>query len=146
MNSKMISNLRTALAVCALTIAASAYPAAAQEQKVAVTVPFAFENGSQHLPAGSYVFTVESGHMISFRGAGRGGFAMTYPIDSPQLSQRGKVVFRHSGDRYYLGEIWIGGSTTASRRVKSRMEKHVEVAQLGMTPTNVEVAANEQPR
>ena len=143
-----VSKVHASLLACALAVAgfATAVPAVAQGQRFTVEVPFEFQNGAQHLPAGTYNINVESQHMISLRTASTGGFAMTNPTESSKVSQTGKVIFERYGDRYFLHEIKLAGSTSGVRCVKTRSEKQLQVAQLAVPPSNVELALNALPR
>jgi hypothetical protein len=144
--SKLHSSLLTGvLAIGALT---SASHAVAQEGLAAkVDVPFAFQNGSQHLPAGTYRIDLNSEHMIILRGTApnAAGVAMTNPEQRAKAQAKGTVVFRKYGDHYFLHEIWMPESTTGRKCVTSRAEqkeKELQIAETSAAPSNVELALN----
>jgi hypothetical protein len=145
---KPASNLKLRSALLACTFAATAFVshAFAQGQAMQVNVPFAFHNGSQHLPAGVYRVEVESNHVILLRGQSRSGFAITNPAITNTASSTGKVIFTRYGDQYYLSEVWPGGSETGEQCVKSRQEKEAQLAQNWAGPITRELALNKLPR
>lgn len=140
------STLRSSFLLCALAAGAflSTSHAVAQEQAVEVQVPFDFENGSQHLPAGKYRIDLTSEPLMLLRGsvAHSAGFAMTIPEIASKPPQRGKVVFHRVGNRYFLSEVWLAGESTGRVCVKSRREKRLQIAQSASATTNTELALN----
>ena len=141
-----ISKFRTALLACALAAMASTSYAFAQGQTMQVNVPFAFHNGSQHLPAGTYRVEIQSSYVLLLRGRSGSGFVMTNPAITSTAPAIGKVIFTRYGDQYYLSEVWPQGSGTGERCVKSRQEKEAQLAANWSGPTNRELALNRLPR
>jgi type IV secretory pathway protease TraF len=145
-----VSTLRNSLLLCALAAGAflTTSSAVAQEQAVVVQVPFAFENGTQHLPAGKYRIDLNSEPLMSLHGtvANSAGFAMTIPAITSKPSQRGKVVFHRYGNRYFLSEVWMAGESTGRVCVMSRREKNLQIAQNAAAITNTELALNAPAR
>jgi hypothetical protein len=143
--SKLHSSLLTGvLAIGALT---SASHAVAQELAAKVDVPFAFQNGSQHLPAGTYRIDLNSEHVIILRGTApnAAGVAMTNPEQRAKAQAKGTVVFRRYGDHYFLHEIWMPESTIGRKFVTSRAEqkeKQLQIGEISTAPSNVELALN----
>jgi hypothetical protein len=143
--SKLHSSLLTGvLAIGALT---SATHTVAQELAAKVDVPFAFQNGSQHLPAGTYRIDLNSEHVITLRGTApnAAGVAMTNPEQRAKAQAKGTVVFRRYGDHYFLHEIWMPESTTGRKCVTSRAEqkeKQLQIGEISTAPSNVELALN----
>jgi hypothetical protein len=143
--SKLHSSLLTGvLAIGALT---SATHTVAQELAAKVDVPFAFQNGSQHLPAGTYRIDLNSEHVIILRGTApnAAGVAMTNPEQRAKAQAKGTVVFRRYGDHYFLHEIWMPESTTGRKCVTSRAEqkeKQLQIGEISTAPSNVELALN----
>jgi hypothetical protein len=114
---------------------------------VQATVPFAFQNGSQHLPAGTYRIDLTSEHVVILRGTApdAAGVAMTNPEQRAKAQAKGTVVFRRYGDHYYLREIWMPESTTGRKFVTSRAEqkeKQLQIGENSPAPSNVELALN----
>jgi hypothetical protein len=115
------------------------------EGAVVVNVPFAFQNGSQHLTAGLYTIGIESNNMLVIRGELRSGFALTLLDDDTHPSKTTRVVFRKYGDQYFLHEVWIEGESSHTSLLPSKVEER-EIAANRTAPTGVVVAALEMPR
>jgi hypothetical protein len=81
-------------------------------------VPFAFNVGTKHLPAGTYEIKradFDSNFvMVSNRYTGETVLSM-YQRESPG-HVRNKLVFHHRGDQYLLSDIW-GGEGSAGMAV-----------------------------
>jgi hypothetical protein len=133
--------------VFAIGALASASHAVAQQTAAMVNVPFDFQSGSRHFPAGTYRIDLQLGHIMLLRGtaSNASGFAMTYPEQRLKAPETGKVVFQRYGDHAYIREVWIAGETTGYRCPTSREEKHDQKLQIAMNskaPSNAEVALN----
>ena len=150
MTHVFISKLRSSLLLGALAAGAfvSTSHAVAQGTTVQVQVPFAFENGSQHLPAGKYRIELQSEHLMFLRGtaANSAGFAMTIPDERLSPPQKGKVVFHKYRDHYFLSEVWVAGESTGRQCIAGRTEKELQIAQNASAPTHVELALNTSAR
>jgi hypothetical protein len=153
MTNVSISKLHSSLLMGVLAIGAlaSASHAVAQGTAVQVNVPFAFQNGSQHLPAGTYRIDLNSEHVMMLRGTtpDAAGFAITNPEQRSSSIDKGKVVFHRYGDHYYLRAVWIPGSDIGRKCVMStaeKREKQLQFAQNSTTPSNVEIALNASAR
>ncbi len=144
-----VSKVRAGLSAAVLMISsfASASYAHAQGREIKVNVPFAFENGSQHLPAGIYTIQMENEHVLLIRGAKASGLSMTNPQETLHAPQTSKVVFRKYGDQYFLREVWTAESTRHAQCTKSKAEKRLQIAR-NETPATQgeEVALLEMPR
>jgi hypothetical protein len=140
------SNLRNSLLLCALAAGAffSTSNAMAQDDAVVAVIPFAFENGSQHLPAGTYRIDLTSGPLMLLQGstAHSTGYAMTIEATASKTPQQGKIVFHRCGDRYFLSSVWLPNESTGRQVVKSRREKQLQIAQNAPAFTNTELALN----
>lgn len=149
MTHLVTSTLRSSLLLCALAAGAflSTSVATAQEQAVA-HIPFAFENGSQHLPAGTYRIDLTSGSLMLLRGtvANSAGFATTIPKIAFNPPQTGKVVFHRYGDRYFISEVWFAGESTGHVFMQSRAEKQLQIAKTAPAAGNPELALNRSSR
>ena len=145
--SKLNSILRSALlATLALTPLTASLHAQTAE-RVQVNVPFAFQNGSQVLPAGTYTLTMQSNQILLINGVDTGGLAISRKEDTGRTSEQGKVIFHRYGEKYFLSEVWRGGEaihtvcTKSTAEIKAaKMEKQSELAATRIAPTNVELA------
>ncbi len=135
-------SLRFAFALALLSPLPQAF---AQTRTVGVKVPFAFQNGSERLPAGTYYIAVQSDRTLLLRDAsGRThGLTMTMADQKLTAPTRSTVVFHREDGQYKLQSIWTAGNATGIRCLPIRSEKkrHVEV---GAVPAdnNTEVALN----
>ena len=110
------------------------------ENALIVNVPFAFQNGRQHLPAGLYTISMNNQHIAKIQGDSKSGFALTWFNEDSQPSKTSKVVFRKYGDQYFLHEIWLAGDTSYTYFLPSKAEK-LEISANRAAATNVVVAA-----
>ena len=150
MNTLLGSFFRAVLASSVLAVAAlvPASYARGQSPTLRVNIPFNFENGSQHLPAGNYSISSGSSHMTQLRSTKGGGFIMTLRETSSKAnpSSTGKVIFNKYGNRYFLHQIWEPGETSHLECVQSRAEKHVQLALAEAAHNGTEVATLEALR
>jgi hypothetical protein len=147
-NTRLNSILHSSLIACALTIGsfASTQSAAAQSptDMAEVNIPFAFQTATNHtLPAGQYRVVRESDHLILLRGPAKAAaFVTMNDAITLRAPNHGKLVFDHSGDKYYLRQIWTAGSSTGLECPKSRAEKESLLAQNKQAPETTELAFN----
>jgi hypothetical protein len=134
----------------AIAVLASSPAATAQSSgtTVKVNIPFAFQAGSQRLPAGIYHIDLMSGHEVLFRGEGRNasGFVLVHSAQTLKPASKGVVVFDRYGNRNYLHQIWTAGDSTGRECSKSRAEKETIQAETNQAPTLVELALIDEPR
>ena len=142
-NSALSSTiLSSAIAMGLLVSTASAQ--AQSSPKITATIPFAFQAGSRHMPAGLYNIYLLSQHVLLFRAAnGHGsGFFMVNPSYDGKVQERGRLVFHRYGDRYFLREVWEGGSNEGITCNASSEEKEILRAQNRPPATQTQVALN----
>jgi hypothetical protein len=147
MSTLQISKVRAIFLATILAGAPLAPASHAQdlEGTVIVNVPFAFQNGSQHLSAGLYTISMDYQHIAIIRGELGSGVAMAAFDEDRQPSKTTKVVFRKYGDQYFLDEIWVAGDTGHTYFLPSKQEK-LEISANMTATTSVVVAALEPPR
>jgi hypothetical protein len=146
MNSK-ISTFRSALLVAALAFAPVTASLHAQTaDRVQVNIPFAFQNGSTVLPAGTYTFA-DSNHILTVRGRVDSSLSLSRVEDSGSTAPKtGKVVFQRYGDKYFLREVWQANESNHTvviktiAEIKARKAFQVEIASTSTTPTTIEIA------
>jgi hypothetical protein len=146
-NTRLTSILSSALVACALMIGTLASPQVAPAQSstpvAEVTIPFAFQTGSQTLPAGKYRIDLESNHLILLRGPGQTeGFVEMHDTTKTRPADHGYIVFDRYGSKYFLRQIWTAGDTTGLECSKSRAEKETLQANDNQSPTSTELAFN----
>jgi hypothetical protein len=147
MSTIQVSKVRAILLAIIFAGAPLSPASHAQDLKTAVivNVPFAFQNGSQHLAAGRYTISMDYQHIASIRGESGSGFAMTGSDEERQPSTTTKVVFRKYGDQYFLREVWVAGDTSHTYFPTSKVER-LEISSNRTAPSTVVVAALEPPR
>jgi len=153
--TRFITILRSSLIACALTIGtlASTQMAAAQsgDGLALANIPFTFQTGNAHMPAGEYKVIRESDHLILLRGpANKADFIVMNDKTSATAPTKGKLVFHRYGDKYYLREIWTAESSHGLECPKSRAEKVSQSeslnAQNQSAPSTVELAFEVAPQ
>jgi hypothetical protein len=132
----------TACAAAILAVVSLAPASHAQDQTAfgKVNVPFAFETGLHHFEPGTYTISMETPNIVRINGATDSGLVMIQLGGDRQPATKSKLVFRKSGDRYFLGEIWIAEESGHLNAVKSKAERRLQVAGKQSEPTGVELA------
>jgi len=134
-----------------LCLAVSLPSAFAQpSQMLTVDLPFAFQVNNKQLPAGKYQVKAEAGHaVVLLRGVDckQAVLSLTTPIDSKKTRGDSTLVFSRYGDRYFLSQIWVGGSNSGRGLPTSAAEREVAQrwAKSGPKPTTEVVAFLGQP-
>lgn len=102
----MKRNLFATLSLGALSVLFTATSAYAQHA-VNATVPFAFNVGRTHLPAGTYTIKADPlSSMVTIRNCNNSATILA-PAQSQYPGEKNhKLVFRHANDQYFLAEIW----------------------------------------
>lgn len=95
-----------------------------------VTIPFDFYVAGKTLPAGQYHVgrSTEDSEGLVVRGTDglTGVFVLTRAIQTAELQQQSRLVFRRYGDQYFLGEVWISARSNGRELPKSRKERSVK--------------------
>lgn len=113
-----------------------------------VTIPFNFYVAGKTLPAGQYHVgrSTEDSEGLVLRGTDRrnGVFVLTRGIQTAEVQQQSRLVFRRYGDQYFLGEIWISARSTGRELPNSRKERLVRQgnSKLGAKPEKVAVVGD----
>ncbi len=136
----------------ALALVPSALPAQTAAPRTLVTVPFAFQVGSTHFAAGTYILSNPGEFLLSIQGKTRSALTMSSHESSKTPAPASKVVFYRYGDQYFLREVWMKGNIDHTYCLPSKAEEAVERRQSdnerASVPdhTNVEIALSEIPR
>ena len=148
MRIEMLKRL-TMLSTLVMVSALSAY--AQTGRQFTVTIPFNFYVAGKTLPAGQYMVgrsTEASPEGLVLRGTdGRAGvFVLTRGIQTEEVQQQSKLVFRRYGDQYFLGEVWISGRSSGRGLPSSRKERLIaqEVAKHGANLEKVSVVGDKR--
>jgi hypothetical protein len=104
-------------------------------------VPFAFNVGTKHLPAGTYEIKRADFDtnfvMVSNRNTGETVLSL-FQRETPSHANH-KLIFHHRGNQYFLSEIWGGDGTLGMAMPAVKAEQKTEVAS-NPTPKYVEIA------
>jgi hypothetical protein len=103
-------------------------------------VPFAFEMGSKHYPAGVYAIRMEDEHAILIRGTSVSGLALALVESNDSPAKHGQAVFHRYGDRYFLNAISITGKDRCVFIRRSREETDLQIAAGKTARANLEIA------
>ena len=131
-----------------LTVASLAPVAQAQDSGFAakVNVPFAFQTASgQHFGPGIYTISMNGQQTILVRGWKTSGLVMTQVANDGQPATKGKAVFTHYGDRYFLRAVWVAGESSHLLCSSSKAERQSQIAAV-KTPSTVDVALLQEGR
>ena len=106
-----------------------------------VNVPFAFETGSGHYPAGVYTLRMETPSVLMIRGVSKSGLVMMKTVDdNGQRAKSGVAIFHRYGNRYFLNEISATGETRHLHLQPSKAEKQMQIGASKTAPSTEEVA------
>ena len=102
----MKRNLFATLSLGAVSVLFTATGAYAQPG-VEATVPFAFNVGTTHLPAGTYTIKADLlRSSVTIRNTNNSATIFAHAQREYPGGKDHKLVFRHANDQYFLAEIW----------------------------------------
>jgi hypothetical protein len=131
------------LIAAVLAVASLASAAQAQDQDpgfaAKINIPFAFETSmGQHFAPGVYTISMNGEQTMLIRGA-TSGLMITQLANDGLPAVKGKAVFTHYGDKYFLRAVWVAGNNSHLFCGRSKAEHQLQVA-AAKTPTAVELA------
>ena len=105
------------LTIALLLGAVSVYTQAENVPFIKVSIPFNFTVGTQTLPAGDYTISDSAVHpqsVIWLQSSDGKNVAVvgTHPSYALDPSARTQLIFQHSGNEYFLSQIWTLGSSS----------------------------------
>jgi hypothetical protein len=104
-------------------------------------VPFAFNVGTTHMPAGTYKIkrAAFDSNFIMVSNINTGDTVLSlFRRETPSRVNH-KLIFHHRGNQYFLAEIWGGEGSPGMAVPVTKAEKQVEIARAPATP-NIEIA------
>jgi hypothetical protein len=143
MSTLSMLRFRASIFTAVLTLAplSPALHAQTAETFARVNVPFAFETGSAHYPAGVYTLQMNTPSILMIRGSSDSGLAMMKAVDDNGLrTKRGVATFHRYGNRYFLTEVSATGESRHIHLQPSKAEIQMEIAAKKAAPANLEVA------
>ena len=116
---------------------------ASAQNKVPVTIPFAFVANHQSMSAGQYYVRMLTPRLMSLAD-GRTGITKTLLLVRPESEQnvetRGHLIYFHPGTRYYLTQVRMAGSSVHSELIgQPRLEREL-AAHTPIAESTVEIA------
>jgi hypothetical protein len=122
----MQSTLRTIALATLVAIASLAQTLHAQSMEASrIDVPFAFDYGTQHFPAGVYTVKMLSPSQLALVSGTGTTFAMIQADCALSVAPAGYVMFRKYGDRYFLDEYRPANSGVTATVYESKTERIV---------------------
>ena len=123
---KQISRALLGLAAALmLTIAANAQIS----HTAVISVPFDFVAGTKQMPAGRYTvrrIKSDSETTLLIRSEDGRSAAIVLTSTGEPNPRTSALVFRQHGDRYFLAEVWMHGTTSARELPKTGAERRLE--------------------
>jgi hypothetical protein len=135
-----------------LALASTALPAQMPAPRTKVNVPFAFQVGSTHFAAGTYILSSPQDHVLYVQGGKRSALVISSHEWSGTPARSSKVIFHRYGNQYFLSEVWMTGETDHLACPQSKAEREAKRSQRdnerASVPdhTNVEIALLDIPR
>jgi hypothetical protein len=142
MSTFSMLKFRAGIFTAALALAPLAPASQAQDAGMIgrMNVPFTFEMGSKHYPAGVYTIRMEDEHAILIRGTSVSGLALALVESNDSPAKHGRAVFHRYGDRYFLNAISITGKGRSVSIRRSKEEGELQIAAAKTKPANLEIA------
>ena len=108
-----------------------------------IYIPFAFTANHQLVPAGSYKVDLLSDRYLALIDSKTGTtrtVLLVRPEQGPNISARSGFVFHGSGDRYFLKEVKIAGSSMRSELAVQPKPEPVVAKGAALESSTVEIA------
>ena len=101
-------------------------PALAQTVAVQATIPFSFSVGTHAMPAGDYAVSLDGWGQLRISRVGVPGAATASTSavgGNPTQDPPPKLIFNRYGNRYFLSEVWTGGTSQGHQLMISSTER-----------------------
>lgn len=128
---KIITKVSLLTAMLVVTSAASTQ-AQSLAYGIKARIPFDFSVGDKKLPAGKYsvsrVSQTSGDTVIAITGDDGRSNAIRLSNSAQRFhaTDRATLVFHHSGDQYFLFQVWPAGATTGRQFPRSRTELEIQ--------------------
>lgn len=131
MKKELLKGVTMLMVIVVLAFATAVVSANAQSSnRVVAEIPFQFTVGDRAMPSGKYAVKATNMQgialIIQSADAKRAAVRLTNSMEPTKANERAKLVFHRYGERYFLAEVWSGGSNTGRELVKSRQERAIE--------------------
>jgi hypothetical protein len=96
-------------------------------------IPFTFEVANLTFPAGRYTVTPlgETTLRISSP-SNQGTVVLTHSVEGKAPESKGKMVFHHYGESYFLSEVWVAADGPGRKVFPSRAEEELNMKKADM--------------
>jgi len=134
--------MKRATLVILATLGLAATSVVAQSKPpIKVNVPFNFVAGAKTLPAGEYRVSAMTHNLVTIQSADSKTTLIlaSHSAEKTNMDGVGALTFNRYGDRYFLSQIWMGGSV-GKELPKSRAEKE-QIAAIPAHQGSVTLAA-----
>jgi hypothetical protein len=126
MSTMTNSRFQTFLAAAVIAVASLAPPSSAQTTtQLRADIPFAFQFGPRHYPAGVYTVKSLLERFVFLKSKSDEGAGMVASSGYNKELTRGKLVFHRYGNHYFLEEIWTPNTSSHLRLVQTPAERHI---------------------
>jgi hypothetical protein len=119
------------------------------QEPMLVNIPFEFTAGQMTLPAGEYRVqkAVDGSSVLLIQRTDRSAQALapSFAAEANEKQAKSKLVFHRYGDRYFLSQVWIAGTSRGRELPKSAKEKEQALAARTETPDQVTIIARLTP-
>ena len=131
MKKELLKGVTMLMVIVVLAFATAVVSANAQSSnRVVAEIPFQFTVGDRAMPSGKYAIKATNVQgialIIQSADAKSAAVRLTNSMEPTKANERAKLVFHRYGERYFLAEVWSGGSNTGRELVKSRQERAIE--------------------
>ncbi|HEY5381456.1 MAG TPA: hypothetical protein VIJ65_04325 [Acidobacteriaceae bacterium] len=145
---------RIALVVAfAAILAQPALKAQTARNGVVANIPFAFQIGTDRLPAGRYTLETEGKILLWIKGDSNSAAMMVLRDSTKRPSADSAVVFHHYGNQYFLREVRTAGDEEFLCSRETKAERRAKLEEDASNPNSgprkdakVEVALLTPPR
>ena len=109
-----------------------------------VTIPFAFSTGDHTVPAGDYVVhrVTEFTYSLNAASGTVVHYVSVYHDSAIRTPEQSSLVFRKYGERYFLSNLWFGGSRDGIKVRMGSAEKELIASSGGTTQPGILLAVD----
>jgi hypothetical protein len=139
-----MKNLRSMMAIAALTIAAALPLCAQYSRPIKLNVPFNFVVENDRLPAGDYTIQkIGTGRLLLRRGGANATSILVFralPTEAKTTAEQGRLIFHAYGREHFLSRIWTPGLEVGWEVLEGKLE--TELAKRGVAMEMASIATH----
>jgi hypothetical protein len=129
MTRQLIKGMTMMLLVVALALFSAVASAYGQSNTTSTAdIPFDFAVGNKSLAAGHYELSAATAgsEVVRIQGNNQSVMTLTMGVLNRAAQDKGRLVFRRYGNKYFLAEIWKAGESDGRQLMKSKEEKAIQ--------------------